>query len=300
MRGPPAAGIGEMHVLEGERRRQRRRVRSTVGVLDGRPGIEQAEEARRRRAPEHARVQQCPEVAHGPENLDAHHQHDQQHLDSDGALGHPGRADSQRRCRADRDAGIGDPARGRVAGQHPHRAAEEVVGLIGEEAPAGFALAEGLERGQPLNGVQQLGTIGRIGFLARPRRLLIPLVEHCGRDQGKQREAEERARERQVEEGDEGEDAEGGDRGDEELRQVLAEVGLQLLDAVDHAEQHVARALPAELAGAERRDMVVEARANLELHQGCGVMRHHGAPVFEHAARQHRRCHGDDGQDQVA
>ena len=299
VRGPPSAGIGEMHVLEGERRRERGRVRRAVGVLDGGLCVEQAEQARRRRPPEHARVQQRPEVAHGPEDLDPHHQHDQQHLDADGTLGHPSRADPERRRRTHRNAGVGDAARGRVAGQHPHGAAEELMGLLGEQAPARGALAEGLERCQSLHGVQQLGAVGRVGSLSRPRRPLVPLVERCGCDQGEQREAQQRARKRQVEEGDEGEDAEGRDRGDEELRQVLAEIGLQLLDAVDHAEQHVAGPLPAELARAERRDMVVEPRADLELHQGCGVVRHHGAPVFERAPRNHGDGHGDDGQDQV-
>ena len=174
------------------------------------------------------------------------------------------------------------------------------MGLPGEEAPSRAALAEGLERRQPLHGVQKLGAVGRIGRLPRLRRPHVPMVEGHGCHQGEQGEAEEDPGEWQVEEGGEGEDAEGRDRGDEELRQVLAEVGLQLLDAVDHAEQHFARALAAELAGAQGRDLVEEPRTDLVLHEGGGVVRRHGAPVLEHAARQHGGGHGDDGQDQVA
>ena len=114
-----------------------------------------------------------------------------------------------------------------------------------------------------------------------------------------QREAEQDAGERQIEEGGEDEDAERRDRRDDELRQVLAEIGLQLLDPVDQGEQCIARALRAELAGAEGCDLVEEPRADLQLHQGGGVVRRHGAPVFEHAARQHRHRHGHDRQDQV-
>ena len=296
---PPAAGIGEMHVLEGERRREPARVRGTVRVADGGLGIEQAEQALGRGAPVHARVQQRPELAHGPENLDPHHQHDEQHLDPDGALGDAGGAQAERRRRAGRDAGVGDAARGGVAGQHPHRAAEEGVRLLGEEAPARAGLAEGLERRQPLHGIQQFGAVGRIGRLPRRRRFPVPVVERRRGHEGEQGEAEQDAGERQVEEGGEGEDAEGRHRGDEELRQILAEIGLQLLDPVDQGEQHVARALRAELAGADGGDAVVEARADLQLHQGGGAVRLHGAPVFEHAARDHRGGHGDDGQDQI-
>ena len=299
VRGAPAARIGEMHVLEGDRGCKPGSVVRVVRVFDGGLGVEQAEQALRRRAPVHAGVQERSQVAHGPEDLDAHHQHDEQHLDADGALGDAGRTHAERRCRANRDAGIGDAARGRVARQHPHRGAEEVVGFLGEEAAACGALAEGLERRQALNGVEQLGAVGRIGRLPRLRRLLIPMVERHRGDEREQGKAEQHPGERQVEKGGEGEDAEGRDRGDEELRQVLAEVGLQLFHAVDHAEQHFARALPPELAWAECGDLIEEARTDLELHRGGGAVRLHGAPVFEPAARQHRRRHGDDGEDQV-
>ena len=101
----PAARIGEVHVLEGEGRRERGGVRSALGILDGGPGVEQAEQALRRRLPVHARVQQRAHLAHGPEDLDPHHQHDEQHLDADGAVGDTGRRrppappPRRRRCR---------------------------------------------------------------------------------------------------------------------------------------------------------------------------------------------------------
>ena len=85
----------------------------------------------------------------------------------------------------------------------------------------------------------------------------------------------------------------GVERSDEELRQVLAEVGLELLDAVDEGEQRIARALRAELAGAQGRDLIEDPGPNLKLYQGGGMVRRHGAPVFEDAARQHGGGHGD-------
>ena len=129
VRGAPAARIGEMHVFEGDRRRKPGGVVRVVRVFDGGLGVEQAEQALRRRATVHAGVQERPQVAHGPEDLHPHHQHDEQHLDADGALGDAGRTHAERRCRANRDAGIGDAARGRVARQHPHRGCGRGRGL---------------------------------------------------------------------------------------------------------------------------------------------------------------------------
>ena len=298
--GAPAAWIGEPHVLEGDGRLEPGGVRRVLCILDGGLQAKQLEQALGRGTPVHSRMQERPQIPHGAEDLDAHHQHDEQHLDADGAVRDAGRADAERRRRADGDARIGDAARGRVARQHPHRAAEEVVSLPGKEAAARPALAEGLERRQALHRVEKLGAVGRIGRLSRLGRSLVPVVERHRGDEGEQGEAQQHAGQRQIEKGGEGEDAEGRHRGDEELRQVLAEVGLKLLDAVDEREQRIAGSLGAELAGAECRDPVEEPRTDLELHHGRSAVRLHGAPVFEHAARHHRRRHGDDGQHQVA
>ncbi len=63
-----------------------------------------------------------------------------------------------------------------------------------------------------------------------------------GRDERDQGGGQEHERDRQIDEGDAGEDQERREGGDCELRQVLAEVDLELLDALDHGEDHVAGA----------------------------------------------------------
>ena len=62
----------------------------------------------------------------------------------------------------------------------------------------------------------------------------------------------------EVEEGEQHEDDQRGDEGDQELRQVLAEVSLELLDPVDHRDHDRAGTLEPEVGGAERHHLCVE------------------------------------------
>ena len=100
-----------------------------------------------------------------------------------------------------------------------------------------------------------------------------------------------RAADGKVEEREQHQDDDGGDEGDQELRQVLAEVGLELLDPVDHRDHDRAGALQPEVGGAERRHPGVEPLAQLELHHRRGAVGDHGAGVLQPAAEHHHRRH---------
>ena len=120
------------------------------------------------------------------------------------------------------------------------------------------------------------------------------LCHSAGREQRHQREAQHHQRDRQVDEGDEGEDQQRREQGDQELRQELAEIGLELLDAVDHRQRQRARALAADRAGSERCDLVVERAPQRLLHPRGVLVRHHRAPVLGGAAQHHDRGNRQD------
>ena len=90
---------------------------------------------------------------------------------------------------------------------------------------------------------------------------------------------------RHVPPGDEGEDRERRQAGDAELRQILAEEGLQLLDAVDQRQHDAAGALAREPGGAELGHLVVkpaaqnflDARGGARARSWCGHARAHPA-----------------------
>ncbi len=163
----PPAGIREIHVLEFQRRRQlvfgpcvdRRR------FAHQRLGVEQSKQPFGCRLPEHALVQQHPELAHGAEDLDPHHQHDQQHADADIAIDNAPRADAERQRRAECNAAIGDAARQRIRRQHPHGAAEEIMRLGAKLARPRGALAERLQSAEALHRIEKFGAVIGIGSL---------------------------------------------------------------------------------------------------------------------------------------
>ncbi len=127
----------------------------------------------------------------------------------------------------------------------------------------------------------------------------VPAVKGGRRDQGKDGETEQRAGERQIEKGDKGEDAERRQRGNAELRQILAEIGLELLDAIDQCEERGASALAPEMGRPESNHMFVEALAQGHLDGSGGAVRGHGPAIFQHAAQQHHTGGKRKGQDQI-
>jgi hypothetical protein len=233
-------------------------------------------------------VQHAAQVAQRPEHFGAEQQDDEQGLEPQGALSDPVGAQPERRRRAEGDAGVGDAARQGVGGQHPHGRAKHLLGLDGEQAAARAALTEGLERGQPLDRVEELG--GEVGIGPGPRQgvFAVPAMEGRRRDQSDQGGGEEGAGHRQVDPGDEGEDQYRRDGGHEKLRQVFAEVDLQMLDGVHQGDHHVPRAGQAQMGRPQFDDLVVKRLAQVKLNLGGRSVGDHDAGVLEGATQ------GDD------
>ena len=68
---------------------------------------------------------------------------------------------------------------------------------------------------------------------------------------------------------------------DRQLRHVLAEKGLQLLDAVDDRQHDPAGALAGEPGRPQLGELVVEAAAQILLHAVGGAVRDHGALLLD-------------------
>ena len=297
--GAARAGIGEAHVLEGNGGRQQPIETGRRRVDHRRRVVEDAVDALRGGEADHALVQHRAQLAHRPEDLDAQHQDDQQRGERHGTGLDPRGAVDQRRRRAARDRRVGDAARQRVGAQHPHGAAEQIAGFPLELVGAGLALAERLQRRQPLDRIEELGGERFVGRHARDRGAHVPFVPEGRGEQRDQREAQHDQCHRQVDEGDHGEDQKRRQQRDQELRQELPEIGFELLDAVDHGEGEAAGALPADRCRAERGDLVVERAAQHLLDPRGRLVRQHGAPVFGHAAQHHHPGDQQDRQHEV-
>ncbi len=176
-------------------------------------------------------------------------------------------------------------------------AGNDIVPLLTRQAPsaragprlelarARAALAERLERRQPLHGVEEVGAEGPVVAIACEAGLTVAAVPEGGRQQHGERGPQQDQRHRQVHEGDEREDEQRREGGHEELRKILPEVHLELLHALHEREHDVAGAGAREVGGAEGGDLRVERLAQMLLHAGGGVMRDHRAGVVERAAR---------------
>ena len=287
MHGAARARIGKAHVLEGYGRRQEPVEPRRRRIGDRRRVVEDAVDALCRREADHALVQHRAQLAHRPEDLDAQHKDDQQRRQRHRAGLDSRRAIDQRRGRATRDRGVGDAACQRVGAQHPHGAAKEIARFHFELVGACLALPECLERRQPLDRIEEFGGERLVGRHARDRGADVPLVPERGGEQRHQREAQHDQRHRQVDEGDHGEDQDRRQQRDQELRQELAEIGFELLDAVDHRQRQAAGALAADRRRSQRRHLVVERAAQHLLHARRRLVRHYRAPVLGNAAQHH-------------
>ena len=78
---------------------------------------------------------------------------------------------------------------------------------------------------------------------------------------------------------------------------VLAEIDFELLDALDHRQDHIARSRPGEVRGAERRDPVIQRLPEPRLHARRRVVGDHVSVVVEHAP-QHDGGGGERGRQQ--
>ncbi len=139
----------------------------------------------------------------------------------------------------------------------------------------------------------------RVTSLAILRVAHIPSVPERGGEQRQQRETQHHQRHRQVDERDDAEDQQRREQRDQELRQELAEIGLELLDAVDHGKRDRARALAADGGGAEARDLVVEDTAQALLYARGRFVGSDRTPVLGRAAQHHDQRDQPDRQSQV-
>ena len=112
------------------------------------------------------------------------------------------------------------------------------------------ALAEGLERGEALHGIEELGAEFAVGPGAIHARLVVEAMEGRRQDEGEDGSGDEDGGDRQIEKGNEGEDGDRRHDGDQEGGKELAEIGLELFHAVDHRQHHIPGALLAEPGGA--------------------------------------------------
>ena len=132
-----------------------------------------------------------------------------------------------------------------------------------------------------------------IGGLPHARIGDVELVPQRRQQQRRHREAEQHGGDRQVDPGDEGEDQHRRQRRDHQLRQVLAEIGFELLHPVDQRKRQRAGAPPRGVGRAERGDAVEQVAAQPLLDDGRRPVRRHRAPVLEGAAQDHD---GGDGR----
>ena len=287
---PPAAGIGEANVVEGDAGREVGSPGSVPPILARRAGkgrgrgsrggnrfIQKRIDACCRRLSGQALVQHRPQLAQRAEDLGARHQHDQQRLQAHLAVTHAIRPHGERCGGAKRTAEIGDAARQDAGAEYQERAVRERLRLVGQHPPVAAALTERLQRRQALHGIEEFFAESLERALPLARRLAGALVHHRWRDQREQRRSKHDRGDRHVPERHEGEDRHRCAGGDRHLRNVLAEEGLQLLDAIDDRQHHTASAFRAEPCGTEFHDLVIEPAAQRLLNPRRGPVRDHGA-----------------------
>ena len=141
--------------------------------------------------------------------------------------------------------------------------------LLLQPVGARGALAEGLERGEALDRIEELGGEGGIGLLAAARIGDVVAVPQRRCEQRDEGEAEQHDRHRPVDEGDGAEDQDRRQQRDQELRQEHAEIGFELLDPVDQRQRQRAGTLARHRARPQRGDPVIQRAAKLLLDVGA-------------------------------
>ena len=116
----------------------------------------------------------------------------------------------------------------------------------------------------------------------------LALRECARRNQGHEREDQHHRRDRHVPESNEDENRERRQHRDADLRDILPEKRLELLNPIDDRKHDPAGALAGEPCRAQRGDLVIEAAAQILLNPGRGAMGDHSAMVIDEPAQQHR------------
>ncbi len=299
VRGTTAARVPEGHILEGDRRREAAHVSHRARrIPHGGPDRQESQHASGSRDAQHALVQEHAEIAQRAEHLDAQHEHDQQRLEAHRSREHPLHAPCEGHGRPERDAHVGDAAGQGVRPEDAHGRPEQLAAPLGQERGASGALAERLQRGQPLEGIEELGPERAVGALARDAPDAVPPVPETGREQRHERRPQQDERDREIQPRHEAEDEHRRQSRHEELGQVLAEVHLELLDALDQGQDHLARPGGGEVGRAQGEDVRVQPLAQARLHAGGRPVGGHGPGVVEGATERDRDGHRDRRTDQ--
>ena len=293
-----AARIGKRDVLEDNRRNERTlRVPGWLRIAHQWLGVEQVEDALRRGESDHALVQDDPEIPQRPEHFNAKHQNDEQggkiHLSGLDPVGAPAHGNGG----ADPDSGVGNAAGERVRAHYPHRALEQLMRLGLQNRRALARLPERLECCEPLDRIQEFGRELAVGFLPCFTVLAVQAVPGGRGEQRDQRRNQERERDRQVDEGDETEYEYRRQTGDEELRQILTEIDLKLLNPLDHREDHAAGPSLGEMRRPQLRDVIVDHQPQMGLDDCSRAVRDHVSVIIEPAAQQYHPGDQRDRQD---
>ncbi len=74
---------------------------------------------------------------------------------------------------------------------------------------------------------------------------------------------------------------------DGELRQILPEINLELLHALDHRHNGIAGTLKTKMGGAQTCHLIEDHLAQVHLHSGGRGVSNHGPQVFQPAAHHH-------------
>ena len=179
-------------------------------VADGRPHRKEGKHPTGGRKAQHALVEQHAEVTERTKHLDAHHEDDEQCLEGHGprsdAMHAPAEGDGRPEC----DAYVGDAPGQRVRPEDAHGRPEQLAAPLCQERRAGGALAERLQRAEPLEGVEELRPEGAVGPLAREAPSAVPPVPEARREERQQGRPEQDERDRAVQPRHEGEDEHGG------------------------------------------------------------------------------------------
>ena len=218
-----ASRIAERDVLEDDHRPEARRHHRLGRWLDLGCGIEQVIHPASRRHREHAAVEQLHQIAQGAEDFDPEQQNHQQCRKRQLTCRYSHRAPCERNGGASRDPQQGDAAGGDVDGQHPHGAAIQVAGTLGQLHAALTALTKRFERGQALDAVEEVGGRGDLGVAEGDAGAAVPAMKDRRQQQRKQRKQDKHDRHLQIEERHEGKDQHRRQRRDHQLGQVLAE-----------------------------------------------------------------------------
>ncbi len=154
-----------------------------------------------------------------------------------------------------------------------------------------IALAKGFQRGKALHRVQKLSSECFVIAAALEAALTVPAVKYLRGDESEKRRRQHDERNRHIQKSHHSKNHKRRQDRHHQLRQILPEVNLKLLDALDHRHNGIARALKTEVGRAEPGDLIKNHRAQMKLHDRCRVVRHHRSPILQNAAGDHHQRH---------